>query len=488
MRETEKVIALARWIKQNRLKVDVPKARPVANPVPDRVEGFIDIIFVRKAAGATDDLFLRADGGVVFDQNEGDGWIKIQPSVTTTRDVIQQLAASVALAEQASAAALNGNMEGARDLAQLSADAMIGQIDMSLLPEPVPMPVLAEGGASGLPSAAEQASVSLAALVVVESNTTAISQARSGLAAAEPLKTADPEAYKRALASSRAAEEKSRGNLNRLNQLLAAYRKAPVSLPDAAVIIAGLGRTGSSAGAIFSPPRSGAPAAEAGQQPAVAQDWPSRMAKWNSELEETEKKIATTRAALLRLNATIQVDRKQYEQWEQDGDAAFDKCVNMAGDIAVDFGVGGLSERYDTISELAKNLPGQPADVIEKYRHLAALATRMSQAKATSDLANLAARENKTEAELYETLRDGVGQLAGLLQLDKTVPGKVWKYGSLAFDLAYNLTELRLGWKAVTSLQENTEAQREAVKKLGEMMRQLVETKKALRAKIEAEN
>jgi hypothetical protein len=485
MREAEKVIALARWLKARNAPVALAGPRPASRPVPDKVEGFWGLTYLVNPTGDTDTIVFWMQGGVSFDRKEGEAWVSVQPDAAAERDVLRQLAASTALAERASAAALGGDLEAARDLAEKSAQAMTGKIDFGTLPVPVPVPV--EGAASGLPSAAEQASVSLAALEVVESNTQSLSQARSDMAAAEPGKSVNPEAYRLAVEASRAAEEKSGENLRKLNELLAAYRKAPVSLPDAAVIIAGLGGTGSSAGAIFSPPRSGAPSAAAGQQPAVAQDWPSRMAKWRSELEETEKKIATTRTALLRLNAAIQVDRKQYEQWEQDGDAAFDRCVSMAGEVAVDFGVGGLAGRYDTISELAKKLPGQPADIIEKYRHLAALATRMSQAKATNDLAGLAARENKTEAELYETLRDGVGQLAGLLQLDKTVPGKVWKYGSLASDLAYNLTELRLGWKAVTSLQENTEAQREAVKKLGEMMRQFVETKKDLRAKIEAE-
>ncbi|HEX2986855.1 MAG TPA: hypothetical protein VHS06_01610, partial [Chloroflexota bacterium] len=104
----------------------------------------------------------------------------------------------------------------------------------------------------------------------------------------------------------------------------------------------------------------------------------------------------------------------------------------------------------------------------------------------TNDFAGLAEREGKTDTEIYEELRDGVGQISGLLGLDSTVPGMFWKYGSLACDMAYNLTELRLGWKNVSALEENNTRYAEAVKKLAARMRELEERAKELRRKIEA--
>jgi hypothetical protein len=163
-----------------------------------------------------------------------------------------------------------------------------------------------------------------------------------------------------------------------------------------------------------------------------------------------------------------------------------DRCVGIATDTAIDFGAGALADRYATIHDLAQKLPDKPEDVIEKYRYLASLAQRLKEAKSTNDVAGLAQRENKTEAEIWESLRDGIGQISGLLGLDKTVPGVVWKYGSLACDMAYNLTELRQGWKNVGTLEANNVRYAEAVRKLSERMQALVERQKQLRQQIEA--
>lgn len=230
MRETEKVIALARWIKQNSLQVDVPKARPVTNPVPDRVEGFIDIIYVRKATGATDDLFVGLQGGVVFDQNEGDGWVKTQPSITTTRDVLQQLAASTALAEKAAIAAVGGDFESARELAENSARAMTGQIDTTQLPDLVLVPEPTRVDAT-VP-AATQAAVSQESIGALDRNLKALAKARSRAEIPDiSLRSTSPEEYQRAVAAAKNLEKCSEDNLKRLQYFLILYRIKPAQLP-----------------------------------------------------------------------------------------------------------------------------------------------------------------------------------------------------------------------------------------------------------------
>jgi len=229
MRETEKVIALARWIKQNNLQVDVPKARPVVNPVPDLVEGFVNIIYVRKATGATDDIFVCPSGGVVFDQNEGDGWIKTQPSVTATRDVLQQLTASTALAEKAAEAALGGDLENARDLAEKSAEAMTGQLDLTRLPAAmyVPEPTRVDAAVP----AATRAAVSQESIGALDRNLKALVEARRQAAAAEGLRATAPDEYQRAVAAARNLQQRSEDNLQRLQYYLTLYRVRPGKLP-----------------------------------------------------------------------------------------------------------------------------------------------------------------------------------------------------------------------------------------------------------------
>jgi len=146
---------------------------------------------------------------------------------------------------------------------------------------------------------------------------------------------------------------------------------------------------------------------------------------------------------------------------------------------------GRLADRYREIEDLARKLPDRPETLIERYRLLASLSRRLTEAKAASDLAGLAEREDTTVAEMFETLRDGIGQISGLLGLDRTVPGAFWKYTSLAADMAYNLTELRLGWQNVGRLEESNVRYAEAVRTLGERMRSLVERHRELRRRIE---
>jgi len=211
------------------------------------------------------------------------------------------------------------------------------------------------------------------------------------------------------------------------------------------------------------------------------------QAKYAAELNQVRNQVASTREALLRLNASIQSDRGQFEEWQKAADDGFDRCMSMAGDVLSDFGIGALTDRYDTIYDLAQRLPGKPKDVIEKYRYLASLGKRLEEAKASNDFAGLAERENKSQAEIYETMRDGVGQIVGLFGLDKKFPAvAMWKYGSLACDMAYNLTELRQGWKSVNALEKNNAGYAAAVKKLSGRMKALIDREKELRQKIDA--
>lgn len=232
MRETEKVLALARWIKQNNFRVDVAKARPVANPVPDQVEGFIELIYVSKASGTTDSIFVCADGGDDFSNTKGnnDGIQVTDPSETTTSDVLEQLAASTSLAEQAARAALDGdNMELARELAENSAEAMTGQLN-ERLPE-LAMPTPKFTGTSAKISVAVQAVVSQKTISALERNLNALAQARSQAAAAQSLCTTSPTQSQQAIAASQALEKRSEYNLQWLQYLLILYRVAPAQLP-----------------------------------------------------------------------------------------------------------------------------------------------------------------------------------------------------------------------------------------------------------------
>ncbi|MHB0999997.1 MAG: PDZ domain-containing protein [Armatimonadota bacterium] len=479
MSEVAKCVALARWAKSNNYTINIDNASNEKVPLPRQIPGFWTAVFHTDGERAF--LTVVEQGGASFSQDEGEAWIKPQQDETVSSDVCKQLVASTVLAEKAlKAITEDGDLEAARELADKSARAMTGDIDLNMLPalSDIPMP-----GEPAIYAAADAELINQASECL---NT--MKNVQQDLQRAQDLQSTNPQEAEKLRQQATQTQDNAQA---RLKELLASVSSVKADPSIAGTVVASL-KNSSSAGASAGGVASGGQAANQGTTttPAAStsakEDWPAKVARLKAELEMIDKKIAATRESLLRLSATIQDDRKQYEQWEKDADDAFDRCVNTAGDVAVDFGAGGIADRYSTIHGLAKKLPDEPTDLIEKYRLLASLAARMKEAKSVNDFKNLAAKENLTEAELYETLRDGVGQIVGLLELDKTVPGKFWKYGSLAVDMAYNLTELSLGWENVTALEGNTELQLQAVKKLAEQMRLLVESKIALRKQIDA--
>lgn len=478
MAEVAKCVALARWAQSHNYTLVVENTSDERIPLPRQIPGFWTAVLHVDEERAF--LTVIEEGGASFSEDEGEAWVQPQQDDTVTSDVSKQLVASVMLAENAANAAVAGDLEAARELADKSARAMTGDIDLNMLPALSDVPMPAEPAAY----AAVNAELINQAAGCLDTMKTA----QHDLRRAQDMETSSPQQAATLRQQATAAQDHAQATLKELLAAASTVRSNPSSAGGVVVAL----RSGASIAAPRGGVTSGTPSAGATDSAApaapVQKDWPAELAKLKAQLDEVDKRIGTTRQALLRLNGTIQADMQQYEAWEKAAEEGFDRCVGMAADMAIDFGAGALSDRYETIYELAKKLPNPPTDLIEKYRHLAALAKRMQQAKAANDLENLANRENKTDGEIFETIRDGIGQLAGLLGLDKTLPALTWKYGSLAADMAYNLTELSLGFKDVAALEGNQELQRQAVETLAERMRRLVEEKKALRAKIEAES
>lgn len=477
MAEVAKCVALARWAKANNYTINIAGASGEKVPLPREIPGFWTAVF--HVEGDKAFMTFNESGGASFSEDEGEAWLKTQQDDTVASDLSRQLVASTMLAEKAASAAIDGDLEAARELADKSARAMSGDIDLNMLPtlSEIPMP--------GEPAIYAAADAELINQASAQLDT--MKNAQHDLRKAQDLQASSPREAESLRQQASLAQDNARTKLQELLAMASTMKNNPSSANAVVISL----KSGSPMVMPFGNVPTGGQVAVTNTvskpQPAVKEEWPVRLASLQAELDEIDRRLATTRTALLRLSATIQADRQQYAVWEKAAGDAFDRCVNMAADVAVDFGAGAIADRYKEINELAEKLPGKPADLIEKYRYLSSLAQRMVEAKATGDFANLAARENKTEAELYESLRDGIGQIIGLLKLDQALPPlKFWKYGSLAADMAYNLTELRLGWQDVTALQGNSEMQLKAVKKQAELQRLLMEKKKELLAKIEA--
>jgi hypothetical protein len=469
--EAAKIIALARWAKKNNYTIKVTDAPGTKVSLPKYTTGFWSAVFqVYEDAGY---LTFIQEGGTSFSEKEGESWIKAQPDVTFTSDVSKQLAASAVFAEQAVDAALKGDLESARDLADKSARAMTGEIDLTKLPplEGIPIPSEPASYAAASAEAINQASECL----------NKIQAAQKDLAHAADIAASSPEEAAKITQQAKQVQDEAQAKLKQILNNVVSYKNDPakagevvVALKNSSTVVTTVSSGSSSASQV------------GGTTVSKPEDWAAKRTKLSAELDEVNKQIAVTREALVKLNATIQANSKLFEEWEKSADEAFDRCVGMAADVAIDFGAGALADRYETIYDLAKKLPNKPEDLIEKYRYLASLAKRLQEAKATKDFSGLAARENKTEAEIYETMRDGIGQIIGLLGLDKTVPGAVWKYGSLAFDMAFNMKELHETWKNVSVLEANNAKLAEAVQKLAAKMQDLQNRAKDIKQKIDA--
>jgi hypothetical protein len=332
---------------------------------------------------------------------------------------------------------------------------------------------------------AGRAEVAQAAIAATEVNTAALAKTRTDLQQAEPLKTSDPTRYAQIQQQSQVTVAQSEQNLRHLQDMLVKYRLKPYDFPAGAVDLRRLDPNKQLTGKPVEA-NSGGLGRETVKIPTTPQpeDWSAKCSKWIAELDQVNNQIAGTRAVLLKLNASIQTDRTLFDEWEKAATDGFDRCVDLAVGVAIDTGLGYLVDRYDDINSVAATLPDPKG--VEKYRLITSLFKRLEEAKGTKDVADLAASEGKTDAEFFEMLRDGIGQIAELVGPDKWFPARVWRYGSLGWDMAYNLTELGLVWKNVSVLEANNARYAEAVRKLAERMQELIKRQKELIQKIEA--
>jgi hypothetical protein len=476
MSEVAKLVALARWAKKNNYSINVVNASGAKIPHSATVAGFWSAVF--QVIGDQPSLTLLVEGGASFASDEGEDWIKPEPDVTVTADINKQLIASTVFAEQAVNALKSNDLDAARDLADKSARAMTGDIDLTQLPS-----------LNGIPVPGEPAAYAAATAEVINEASECLNTmdtAQKDLARAGQLAATNPEEAAKITQQATKTQDEAQAKLQEILKTVTWYKNDPTQAGAAVVALRNPSSAVTPSGGGSS---SGGTVAQGPTTIPVTpdEDWSAKKAKLIAQLDQVNKEIESTKSVLMKLSASIQADGKQFAEWETAANAGFDRCVKVAGDVVVDFGVGDFAERYDTIDKLAKKLPGDPKDVIEKYRHLSSLFNRLKEAKEATDVAGIAASEGKTDQEIWETLRDGVGQIIGDLGLDKKFPAlQAWRYGQLAADMAYNLTELYHGWKNVGTLEANNVRYAEAVKKLAARMQKLIEYQRELRQKIEA--
>ncbi|KJS33120.1 MAG: hypothetical protein VR64_04295, partial [Desulfatitalea sp. BRH_c12] len=135
IREVAKVVALANWAHAQKISFDLKSVVQEEWDMPETVPAFF---YLGKATfhlsdGTSICRTPRAfEGGVTF--KKIGNWTQITPSTSTTTEVSRQLTLSSQLGRKAVKAAADGDLEKARYLAELSAQAMTGSLTSSDLP------------------------------------------------------------------------------------------------------------------------------------------------------------------------------------------------------------------------------------------------------------------------------------------------------------------------------------------------------------------
>lgn len=115
--ELHKILAIARYIKSNNLKIEVNLGSQYKGvSVPERLETYSYGVFFYNPQGTESSIFFNIRGGVDFSGIEKK--INVSTSNLKPQEVKESLAQTMVLSEKAIAAALNGDLENARLLAE----------------------------------------------------------------------------------------------------------------------------------------------------------------------------------------------------------------------------------------------------------------------------------------------------------------------------------------------------------------------------------
>jgi hypothetical protein len=455
LREAAKLLALVRWAKQRNQPLAAPGKAVQAPPLPASFrQGFWTATF---QADANKILFvISAHGGVDFDPKAGEAWVQPKAEPGLADSALKQLVGSASLAQQAADAALRGDMEGARELAQRSEQAMIGDLRSGFPPLP------------NVPQVPEPA-----AFAAFQSQS--LAQSREAIAALQQAKTE---------AERKPWEDK----LRNLKDLMAQGQRNPASASQLLVQL----QTGS-LGTIMpgGAPVVTAPAPPIAAAPTVATPAPTKpgpavppeeRARLRNEITQLRSELCRIQAQLRRFNATIQMDQAQRAEWERVTNEAYERALDEVKDALM-----------DELKDLSMDLPkgyledklekaATPADK-ERIKRSLRLVQRLKESYDLKDFSVWASYEDYTREEMIEGAKM-VAEITGLDEWvkDKLVKkwglGRVLAFGEAAQDIvasAYDVTSEVLAWRRLNQLNRNSDAFLKSVEATSRRMQTVME-------------
>ncbi len=467
LREVAKVVALVRFARERGLELQAPNLKYSGPPVPETVPGLWGATFLVGRDLAHNELQFWRSGGVDFSPEEG-GWAQPTENPAVSNDVLRQLAASTALAEKAASAAGQGDLEGARELAERSAQAMTGALPE--VPEAVLPPTATPTG---------EADISQATLQAVEANLQALETSQAALAQAEPLKQTSPEAYAQAVQTARESEARTMGNLQRLQDHLDQYRQDPSRSSDLAIEIQGLGRVSLLRGS--STPGS-APSAAAGQPlvtgvqappsgppastPGRSGNGPGQE-QLLAELEGLRADLARLTRLQAQLGRSMWTDVAAFEDWQSQVERSYARSWgNLQGLLESE--ALYYAKKFLTI----KKAPQADLDALQ----------RLGETLAVRDVVQWSQEQKKD----WEWVGKALVQLAGVSGLDDELK-RVVVAGSAFVDMGVDLSTYYVAWRDMEKLRANQAAYEEANRANREAMTRLIQRIRELEAQVKSE-
>jgi hypothetical protein len=465
LREAAKVLALVQWAQKRGVRLTPPFAPAPRSPLPATFRrGFWTANFHSNPEKTF--FGLVAIGGVDFGPDVGSAWIQPREDGAVANSALRQLEASALLGRQAADAALAGDLESARALADQSARAMTGELDLRGHPALAAIPEVPP------PTPVTDIQLETEALLRSHQAIADLVKVRQGVGPAD-LTRADAEDHVRKLQGllvpGQRAPEEARQYVKLLRNGDWAALPAPVASSTPYKPAAPVAPVAPSPGPRIATVTAAPPA------PAPTSD---EKVAIRGEITALRSELCRVNAQLRRFNATIQQDQAMRAEWEIRVNEAYESALSAAksklADFSLDFPDEKLDERLGKITDPAERA---------KYERARAMLVHLREAYRVGDFANWAEHEQYTRTEVIE----GMKIIVEIFDVEAKIKEQLAKRWGLkrviafqeaASDLvtaAFDVTSEVVAWRRLNQLNRNSDDYLRAVEAMSRRQREVME-------------